>query len=89
MGEGAILTRFGGQQSVSSGEPSPALDAEKTKPTQASDAHGGGGQASISVAMYRYGHLMPGSEREAARLLDVDLCDSAPPRILSSGGVEG
>jgi integrase len=31
------------------------------------------GHASISVALDRYGHLMPGNEEEAAALLDTYL----------------
>jgi integrase len=40
------------------------------------------GHASISITMDRYGHLMPGSEAEAAGRLDRLL--SAPRRAQSS-----
>lgn len=33
------------------------------------------GHADISITLDRYGHLMPGSEAEAARLLDAYLTD--------------
>lgn len=33
------------------------------------------GHANISITLDRYGHLMPGSEAEAARLLDAYLTD--------------
>jgi integrase len=36
------------------------------------------GHASIQITYDRYGHLMPGSEREAARLLDAFLERSGP-----------
>ena len=36
------------------------------------------GHSSISITYDRYGHLMPGNEREAAGLLDAYLERSAP-----------
>jgi len=36
----------------------------------------GGGLASITVTLDRYGHLFPGSEEEAAALLDAYLVQS-------------
>jgi hypothetical protein len=35
------------------------------------------GHSSITVTLDRYGHLLPGSEQEAAALLDSWLQDSA------------
>jgi hypothetical protein len=35
------------------------------------------GHSSITVTLDRYGHLFPGSEQEAADLLDVYLADAA------------
>lgn len=35
------------------------------------------GHASITVTLDRYGHLFPGSEQEAADILDAYLVDSA------------
>ncbi len=36
------------------------------------------GHASITVTLDRYGHLLPGNEREAAARLDAYLAEEAP-----------
>ena len=38
------------------------------------------GHASVSITFDRYGHLMPGSEQEAAGRLDAYLARAASPR---------
>lgn len=43
------------------------------------------GHANISITMDRYGHLMPGNEREAAGMLDSYLLRSAPA-LRQNGG---
>ena len=42
------------------------------------------GHASITVTLDRYGHLMPGSEADAARVLDAYL-DAWMPQACSGG----
>jgi integrase len=37
------------------------------------------GHASVTITLDRYGHLMPGSEGEAAGLLDEFLCSRGQP----------
>ncbi|GAC1434328.1 MAG: hypothetical protein NVSMB51_01220 [Solirubrobacteraceae bacterium] len=42
------------------------------------------GHSNIAITMDRYGHLMPGSEKEAADLLDAYL--GAPPLVTGAPG---
>jgi len=43
------------------------------------------GHASISITLDRYGHLFPGSEDEAAELVDAYLSRAAPPTLSLPG----
>jgi len=43
------------------------------------------GDSSITITLDRYGHLLPGAEREAAGMLDAYL-QQAPTLSSSSGG---
>jgi hypothetical protein len=47
------------------------------------------GHSSITVTLDRYGHLMPGAEREAAALLDGYLERAEGPERAPAGSPEG
>ena len=47
------------------------------------------GHATISITLDRYGHLMPGSEHEAAQMLDEYLARNAPGLRQSRNGSDG
>jgi integrase len=42
------------------------------------------GHSSITITLDRYGHLMPGNENEAAKLLDAYLDSATTPRASST-----
>ena len=44
------------------------------------------GHASITITLDRYGHLLPGNEREAADLLDAYLDRPAPHGLATARG---